>query len=797
MFRNNLIIVIRSLIRNKTFSLINILGLSIGLITFLAISLYIVDEFSYDRFHEKKDRIYRSVISAEWDGQTMKWGSSPNKLAPIAAKEIPEIEKAARMFHHNFGDIGFISTETQKFAETKLFFADPEIFDVFTIPMLKGNPEKVLNRPGTVVLSESSARKYFGTENPIGKILLVDNSLSLEVTGVYADFPSNSFLQCQLIASFASNWFGKEENQNWGNASFDSYFLLHKNVTKEIGDEKIAALLERNIEKENRWFSITLQPLLEIRLFSGDLTSSIDNRTYGDFKQVKILMGLALIILLIASVNYMNLTTAQSQKRNKEVGIAKTLGATFGQLNLKFYFEASFFVFISILISITVFTVLLPLFNEISGKNITLSFTTQSWFWVSSILVWVFLTIISGSYPSLYLSSFSPKMVLLKTASSGGQSSIRKSLVVFQFSISIILIISSLIFYKQMNFIQTKKLGYQPEQVIAVMVSAAKDRDQISVVKTEFESLAEVKHVSRSQSYPGIGSSTRNIMREGATNDGAAIVTVRASNEILNVLGIKLLAGKTLPENKEAKDTLVQVVINKSTSDYLQLSPEAAIGKRVSIQGFDGVTEVVGVTEDFHVASLHQKIGPYCFHNARTEPFTYLLVKVETQDLTATIKKLETIFQKTISSAFEYTFLDEQMAKLYKTEQRLSNIVLLFSGLAIFIASLGLYALASFTAEQRVKEIGVRKVLGASVLQIVNMLSKEFITLVLIAFAIGTPVAYYFMNNWLEGFEYKTSFDLIVVILAGAVAIIIAWTTVSFESFKAARKNPVDSLKSE
>lgn len=797
MLRNNLKIILRSLVRNKTFSLINILGLSIGLITFLAISLYVVDELSFDRFHEKKERIYRSIISADWDGQTVKWGGSPNKLGPTTAKEIPEVEKTARVFHHNFGDIGFISTETEKFAETQLFFADPEIFDVFTIPLLKGNPSKVLERPGTIILSESAAKKYFGKEDPIGKMLTVDNTSNLEVTGIYKDFPSNSFLQCQLIGSFSSNWFGMEKNQNWGNASFDTYFLLHEGVTKEIADKKIAELLDRNIAKDDRWFSIALQPLLDIRLHSGDLTASIDRREYGDFKQVKILIGLALIITLIAAVNYMNLTTAQSQRRNKEVGISKTLGATFGQLNRKFYFEASVFVLLSLLISITCFTLALPLFNEISGKNIAMDFIYQSEFWISFGAVWLLLTFISGVYPALYLSSFSPKSALLKTAGSGGQASIRKGLVVFQFSISIILIICSLIFYKQMNFIRDKKLGYEPDQVIAVMTSAAKDNDKIASLKTEFESLAEVKKVSRSQSYPGIGTSSRNIVREAGSDQGASLLTTRATPEVLDVLSIKLLAGRTLPENKDPKDTTVQIVINKSTADYLQLSPEEVIGKRVEVQGFDGPTEVVGVTEDFHVASLHQKIGPYCFHNAKSEAYTYMLVKVEAKDLSVTVKRLEDIYKKIVPSAFEYTFLDQQMAKLYQTEERLSNIVLLFAGLAVFIACLGLYALASFTAEQRVKEIGVRKVLGASVFQIVNMLSKEFILLVLIAFSIGIPVGYYLMNNWLEGFEYRTGFDMIVFILAGGGALVIAWATVSFESFKAARRNPVDSLKSE
>ncbi len=790
-------IALRNIIRNKTFSLINIMGLSLGLVSFLGISLYVIDEFSYDRFHKNGDRIYRAIITSKFDtnGQTSKWGAVPNKLAPTAAKEIPEVEKVARIFHHNFGDIGFVSTETDKFSETKLFYADPEIFDVFTIPLVKGTPRKVLDRSGTVIISETSAQRYFGDADPIGKSLLIDNALSLEVTGIYKDFPQNSFLKCQLIASFSSNYFGKEENQRWGNASFETYFLLNKEVPLATANQKIAELLERNIQKENRWFSITLQPLLEIRLHSTDLTASIDRKQYGDYNQVKVLAALALLILLIAAVNYMNLTTAQAQRRNKEVGISKTLGATFAELNSKFYFETSIFILGSLLISIVVFTTGLPLFNALSGKAISIDFIFQDWFWISFVVLWAILTFLSGFYPAFYLSSFSPKAALIKTSNSKGQATIRKGLVVFQFSISIILIICAVMFYKQMNFMRNKNLGYQPDQVIAVMVSAAKDRNQILSLKTELESLAEVKKVSRSQSYPGIGTSSYTITRDGA-DEGTSILTTRATHEIVDVLGMKLLAGRTLPETKDPKDTTIQVVINKSTADYLQLSPEEAIGRRVRIFDRDQ-SEVVGVVEDFHFASFHQQIGPYCFNNSPDNGYIYLLVKVEAKDLNATIQKIESTFKKIIPAAFQYTFLDQQMEVLYESDERLSNIVLLFASLAILIASLGLYALASFTAEQRTREIGIRKVLGASQTDLVTMLSKEFIALVLIAFAIGIPFGYYLMNNWLESFAYRTNLDALIFIVAGVITLAIAWGTVSFEALRAARENPVDSLKNE
>lgn len=795
MLINYLKIALRNLLRHKSFSTINIAGLTIGLVSFLAISLYVVDEFSYDRFHQNSNRIYRAVINANFDGQTNKWGAVPNKLAPAAAKEIPEIEKAARVFHHNFGDIGFISTETDKFSENNLYYADPEIFSVFTIPLLKGNPEKVLARPGTVILSEAAAKRYFGSEDPIGKSLTVDNSLSLEVTGVYQNFPSNSYLQAEMLASFSSIGFGKEENQNWGNASFVTFFLLSENTSVESVNKKIAAMLEKNISKDDRWFSITLQQLVDIHLHSSDLTANIDRQAYGDMNQVKILIALACLILLIAAVNYMNLTTAQSQRRNKEVGISKTLGATFGELNIRFYSEAAFFVLLSLILSVAIFLLALPIFNSISGKNITIQFLFHSWFWISILGLWLLLSIISGFYPAFYLSSFSPKAALQKKSNSGGQASIRKGLVIFQFSISVMLIICAFMFYKQLNFIRNKKLGYQPEQVVAVMVSAAKDRDQVLSLKSAFESIAEVKKVARSQSYPGIGTSGYTLTREGS-EQGASLAAARATHEILDVLNIKLLAGKTLPEIKDLKDTTIQVVINKAAADYLQLSPEEAVGKRVKIFG-DQVTEVIGVSEDFHFASLHQPIGPYCFNNSNDNRFTYLLVKVEAFNLTATIQKLETAFKKQIPASFEYTFLDQQVAKLYLAEEKLSTIILLFAGLAVFIACLGLYALAAFTAEQRIKEIGIRKVLGATIPQLMMMLSKELLTLVLIAFLIGIPTSYYLMDKWLQGFAYRTTFEWVLFLLAGGVVITIAWATVSLESFKAAKANPVNNLRNE
>jgi putative ABC transport system permease protein len=802
MLLNYLKIALRTMLRYKSFSVINILGLTIGLTAFLGISLYVADELSFDSFHENKDRIYRSLTSAEWDGRTVKWGGSPNLLAPTAMKEIPEVEKATRYFHHNFGSMAFVSTETENFTEQNLYFADPEFLDIFTLPIIKGAARaKLIDRPGTVIISERAAEKYFDTSDPIGKVLTIDNNMKLEVTGVYKTLPANSFFQAEMIASFSSNWFGQDRNQSWGNASFDSFFLLHEGVSQDAAYEKMTAMLLKNVPADRQWFKISLQPLSDIRLHSGDLDPTADRRVYGDYKQVKILIGLATIILLIASVNYMNLSTAQSQRRNKEVGIVKTLGGTFSQLTRRFYLEASVFVGASLLISLAAFGFLLPMFNALSGKAITMEFISSSWFWLGFISIWIILTVLAGLYPALYLSSFSPKLVLQKTSASGSQAFMRKGLVVFQFSVSIILIICSVVFYQQMNFIRNKKLGYQPEQVVAVMTTPVKDRDQAVSLKTSYEALGDVVSVSRTQSYPGMSTSSRNILRDGESEEsggGSLLLTMRATHEILSVLNIKLLAGKTLPETKDPNDTTVQVVVNKATVDYLGLSPEEAIGKRVNIQGFNEMTDIVGVTEDFHFTTLRQQISPFCFHNStQTESYSYLLVKVNTANLSGTIKQLENIYTKNVAASFEYTFLDQHLNSLYRAEQNLGRVVMVFAGLAIFVACLGLYALAAFTAEQRTKEIGIRKVLGASVSHVVGMLSRDFMILVIIAFVIGIPVGYYMMDKWLESFAYKTDITVVVFLSAGLISMLIAGVTVSFESFRAARTNPVESLRSE
>jgi len=797
MLYNYLKILFRGFVRNKTFSIINILGLSVGVTCALLIALYVVDEFAFESHQEKLNRIYMVSTEASWGGQTQKWTGVPNAAAPAIAREIPEVEKAVRVFAHEFGNLAFVSTDEVKSTEKVFGWADPEVFSVLSYKFLKGDPSTALTRPNTAVMSESAAKKYFGTTEALGKTITVDKFAPLEITGIYADPPATSRFQYPIIGSFPSHYFGDEKKQSWGNASFETYLLLMPGADPVDVESKIAAMLERNIPAEQRWLSLHLMPLKDVYIYLGDIQDFANPQgKRGDIGQIRILMGLGIIVILIASFNYMNLSTAQSQRRFKEIGISKTLGATSRQLARQFYTETAVFVLLAMLLSVFLAGLSLPMFNSITGKLITVSFLAQPWFWASFLFTWMTLSLVSGFYPALYLSSFSPKRVLKSTPEAGGGITLRKSLVVVQFSASIVLIISAIVLYQQLLFMRDKKLGYQPEQVLAILTTGTQNREQVASLKAAFEAMPEVVNVARSQSYPGAGASGRSIPPLTGGDDGKSLKTVRADHKVTDVLGINLLAGTTLPEVKAAEDTTIQVILNKATTDFLGLSPEESINRNVLIHGF-GIVQIVGVMDDFHFTSMKEEIGAYCFHNARTEGLSHLLVKVKAGQLSETMKSLEATYKSIVPSAFEFTFLEQRLETMYRSEEQLAQIILLFASLAIFVACLGLYALAAYTTERRTREIGIRKTLGASVTQLTNMLSKDFIMLVMISFILAAPLAYYLMHAWLQEFAYRINLSLIIFAGAGILSLFIAWITVGFESIKAALMNPVESLRSE
>lgn len=796
MLKNYIKIAWRNLLKNGLFSSLNLFGLSLGIAIFLYLFLFTKQELSFDKYHKNSASIFRVGQTVTFEGEE-DWGSVPNIVGPKMTEEIPEIKSFARFLHHSFGNTAFVNSDYNKFAERKLYWTDPSVFDIFDIPFVAGNPNTALDAPNKIIISKSSAEKYFGKENPIGKTLSVDNDYDLIVSGVYEDFPSNSSFDAELIGSFSTvKWASK--NLHWSNASYETYFLLEPKADAKKVTSQMNTILDENIEKKYQWFTFWLQPLAAIHLYSTNISNTNTTRI-GDIKQVNILIALALGILLIACINYMNLATAQSQKRKKEVGISKALGASKGSLVKRFYTEAFIMVSLAVFLGFLLLTFGLPIFNSLADQQIKLEALLDSQLIIGIAIIAVLLAIVAGSYPALLLSSFSPLSLFgRKDESAITSSSIRKGLVVAQFSASIILMIGTFVFYSQMQFIQDRKLGYDTEQVVAINTQGAETEAQINSLVAQYKSLGFVSNVSRAQTYPGASGSGRTIARKEEPEKVMAVQSNFTDPAILETLNIKLLAGKPFTEKTSREDTTVQVIVNKTAIDFIGLSPEDAIGQTAyGMFGWNNAT-IVGVMEDFHFEDFHQPIGAYAFHNNPSEGKNNLLVRLQGGNLADNISALQVDFQKTIpTSAFEYHFLDEVVEKLYASEKKLGRIVLFFSITAILIACLGLFGLSAFTAEQRTKELGVRKVLGANIASLVGLLSFDFLKLVVIAILISVPVSWYILTGWLNTYAFHINIPWWIFIVAGILALVVAFLTVSYQSIKAALVNPVKSLKRE
>lgn len=794
MIRNYIKIAWRNLKGDSTFSSINIFGLAIGLAITILLFMFVSHERSFDNMYANKDKIYRVLLNTQGDNGEETWANAPAALAPSLQKDVPEITEAARMLKHDFGGTAFIQANEENFTEKGLYWCDKELFKIFDFKFIKGQAASALSRPNTVTLSQSTAMRYFGDENPIGKTITVDNNTQLEVTGVYEDLPANSTLDCNAIASFSSTYFSK--NPSWSNASFETYLLTTENIDIASIEQKIQTVLDKEVAKEEQWYSFSIQPLNQVHLYSATYSDSYSSRN-GDIKEVRNLSLLAALILFIACINYMNLTTARSQKRTKDVGINKTLGASTKDLIKRFYIETGLITAIAILLGVILAALAVPLFNKIADKQLNLDILYSGRFIASILGIWILTTLVAGSYPALHLSRFSPKTIMSTSYKKGSIATlVRKGLVVVQFSASVILIIGVIVIYQQLQFMQNKNLGYNPENLIAISTAAAQDKDT-DVLLNSFKALPNVAEVSMAQGFPGMQVSGRSLSKNDADKSGINIQTNSSDATTIKALELKLLAGKSLPKVKVKTDTLVDVILNKKAIDYLGYTPEEAIGKKVQMQLGDNAY-IVGVVDNFNFSSLHVPIGAYAFHNSQQEGQNYLLVRFNTGVLTQTMETFEKAFKKVVpNSAFDYTFLDKNLERLYANEQRTARIGLLFSVLAILVASLGLFGLAAFTAEQRKKEIGIRKVLGASVFGITQLLSKEFILLVLLSFVIAFPLALWIMNNWLQEFAYRIHISWLIFIAAGFLAFVIALLTVSVQAIRAAVSNPIKSLRTE
>ncbi|WP_127136419.1 ABC transporter permease [Flagellimonas oceanensis] len=793
MFRNNLKVAWRNLKSNRLFSIINIVGLSIGLTIVMFLFLFISYERSFDSMFPKKDRIQRVLLKTDGDFGFETWATVPPVTAWAIKEEVTNVESAARLLKHNFGDPASLRINDQNFTENLFYWVDKELLTIFDIDMVQGSSTGALDRPGTVILSERAAQTYFGNENPIGQTIVVDNNRELEVTGIYKDFPKNSTLDADIMASSNGFWF--YDRKSWSNASFETYCLLKENVSVEATQQQIDQMLEANVDKEEQWYTFGLQSLENVHLYSASFASGYASRI-GDINEVRNLTYLAILILLIACINYMNLTTARSQKRSKEVGISKTLGASSKSLVWRFYLEAGLITAISIVFGIVLTISLLPGFNALTNQSLTIDLLLTPTFLLAALGIWAVTTLFSGLYPSMYLSRFLPKEILSPSLKHGkGNLVIRKGLVVMQFAASAALIVGVMVIYQQTKYIQNKNLGFAADNVMAISIGGLSGEENLGALEQEFKKLSEVTAVSMVQGYPGMDVSGRTLRKKGTDNNGLNIQTNVTDAGIVDALKLQLLAGKSLPKSKNETDTLVEVVLNKKAVDFLGYSPDEAIGKEV----FIGVPQtIVGVVDDFNYESLHQPIGAYAFHNNSGEGKSYMLVRFNSGNLANTVSEFKGTFSKVVTNLnFNYSFLDQNIARLYAREKRAGQIGVVFCMLAIFVAALGLFGLAAYTAEQRRKEIGIRKVLGASVAKISQMLSTDFTKLVLVGLIIGFPLAYFSMENWLEGFAYRIDIQWWMFALAGCIALGIALITVSFQSIRAALANPTKSLRTE
>ena len=796
MLKNYLKIAWRNLRTNRLFTLINITGLSIGLAMTIVLFLFISNELGFNTMYPKKDRIYRVLTetNSEMDNET--WATSAPIIASALKDDVTNVQTAARVYKHNFGQTASIRANDQNYTEEGFFWVDEELLTIFDIEMVKGKAEDALKRPNTVVLSESAAQKYFNDLDPVGKTILVDNRNQLEVTGVYRNFSTNSTLDAYIMASSNGSWF--YDRKSWGNVSFETYCLLEKNAPMEETVMQMGKMLDDHVDKEDQWYSLSLQPLQRVHLYSASYQNSYASNI-GDINEVKNLGYLALLILLIACMNYVNLTTARSQNRSKEVGISKTLGALSKSLAIRFYIETALITAMSIILGVILAILVLPGFNAITNQNLSIHLLASGNFVLVVLGVWVLTTLVSGLYPSTYLSRFLPREVLSPSLKhEKGNVLFRKGLVILQFAASAALIVGVLIIYQQTKYMEGKKLGFSPENVVAISTRGIRDSENKKALIQEFKNISDIKSVVFAQGYPGMEVSGYVLQKNNSDGEnGLGIQANTTSAQIVDVLKLNLLAGKTLPQNKNEGDTTVQVILNQKAIDYLGYSPKEAIGKEVDIF-YQTTSRVVGVVEDFNFASLHQPIGAYAFHNHTNEGTSYVLVRFNSGNMSNTLSQLESTFSKVAPNLdFNYSFLDQNLKRLYEREKRASRISIIFSLLAIIVACLGLFGLAAFTAEQRIKEIGVRKVLGASVMGIAQMLSKDFLKLVLIALVIAFPLAFWIMSDWLEGFAYRIDIGWVVFAISGITATLVALVTVSFQAVNAAIANPIKSLRTE
>ena len=809
MLKNYFKIAWRNLLRHRSFAFINIVGLAVGLACCLTIYLFVQDELRYDRFHAKADRIYRLVNTRILEGSQNQLAVTPPAYGPTLKAVFPEVENMVRLF--SLGNKQLVAYEDKKFFESDFLLADSTFFDVFSFPLVRGNPTEVLKGPGTMVITESVARKYFGRQDPVNKTITFLGEIKFRVTGVMKDLPKHSHLKIGAVGAFSTlrAFTGPERLKNWRWQQFYTYIQLPEGYDPARLEAKLPAFLTRyaqpEISKLNMQYQSRLQPLTEVHLRSAELEYDIVQK--GNINHVYAFSVIALFALLIACFNFMNLSTARSMLRAREVGLRKVIGANRWQLVRQFMGESLLLTALAMVLALGLTYFSLTVFNDWSGKILSLDEVVSPAFVAGIVGTVLLVGALAGVYPAFFLSAFQPVIVLKAQSGSGkgGGYSLRKTLVVLQFTVSTVLISGTGVVFTQLRYIQEKDLGFSREQAIVLPLRNETMTRGYENLKTELLRNPAVTAATACYGIPGglfAGDGIRLPGREQEISTNMFLI----DPDYIPTLGMRMVAGRNFSRNY-GTDAGEGFIINETAVKTFGFeTPQKALGKEILWDKWqrgkapnDTVKRgrVVGVVRDFHYKSLHQKVEPAVLHIV-PEAFSSVVVRVRPDQLTATLDFLKAKWQSQAPDwPFEYQIVDEQFAGLYRSEQIFGRLFSLFTSLSIFIACLGLFGLATFMAQQRTKEIGVRKVLGASVTSIVALLSKDFLKLVLIAIAVSVPLAWYAMNRWLQDFAYRIDMPWWVFALAGVVAVLIAFVTVFYQSVKAALMNPVVSLRSE
>jgi putative ABC transport system permease protein len=810
MLRNYLKIAWRNLVRNKAFSAINIIGLAMGLACFILITLYVTDELSFDRFNEKANRIYRVDSDIKIGGSSLKLAVMSDPMGATLKRDYPEVEAYTRFFA-SYSRL--VKKGNSFISEANVVHADSTLFDVFTIPFLQGEPKHALTEPQSVVITESAAKKYFGTTDAAGKSIEIKEGENhfFKVTGVIKDFPKSASFHFDFIMSMhnVDYQFG-----NYLSNNFPTFIVLKQGTDYKKFEKNFKQVINKYLlpqakefmqinsmdefEKGGNKLEIFLTPLTSIHLHSDKMGEFEAN---SNIQYVYIFTAVALFVLLIACINFMNLSTARSANRSREVGIRKVLGSERKSLIGQFLVESIITVLIALVFAIMIAALVMPLFNDISAKQLTISSLLTGKIGIVLLLIPFVVGALAGSYPALYMSAFKPIAVLKGKLNTGfNKSTFRSILVVFQFAVSVILIIGTIIIYRQLNYIQTTKLGFNRDQVLVVNTTNANGDEAARAFKTDILQLSGVKS-GTTAGYLPVANSARsdNTFSTGTVMDSHNALNMQnwqVDYDYMQTLGMELVKGRNF--SKDFGSDSSAIIINETAQGLTGFKD--AVGK--TIYGSDGTDNklmphtIIGVVKNFHYESLRSNIGPLCLRLGNSN--WQMAFKIGTNKIAPLLSQVESKY-KTIfpGMPFSYQFLDDSFDQMYRAEQRAGKVALIFAVLTVMIACLGLFGLATYMAEQRTKEIGVRKVLGASVSTIVNMLSKDFLKLVAIATVIAIPTAWLAMHRWLQDFAYRTDLGWWIFAISALVVAVIAIATVSTQAVKAALANPVKSLRSE